>query len=289
MLLKDKNIVITGSSRGIGKHVAIACAKNGANVGITSRSIDELNQVKEEIKNVNPDIKCVLKTADVTEYSQVEQLFSFFHEELGELHGVIANAGASGRWKTHEFESEKFSQILDVNILGVFHTFKATYQFMKKDDKKDKARFIITGSATYPAAMPMFAAYTASKYGVVGFQRALALEYKRENITFNMILPTMVDTVLLRGDKAGDGNAPPNVMHPSELTEYFVFLLTKEANRVSDELIYTNEFEQYRSLLEEIDEEYKQDWDTLKSYLEENEPKIYDNIRKQRRLAQFFL
>jgi len=289
MLLENKNIVITGAGRGIGKAIAMACAKEGANIGITSRSMDELNAVKEEIEAMGAKGKVVIKTADITVYEEVEAMLKYFHAELGSLNGIIANAGASGRWDTHEFSPEKFATIINVNITGVFHAFKASYPYLKKDDKKDKARFIITGSAAYPAAMPKFAAYTASKYGVVGFQNALALEYKKENITINTILPTMVDTKLLRGDKAGDGNKPDNVMNPEDLIDYYVFLLSEDGNRVSGELIYTNEFEQLKGILGEIPEDKKTNWDALKEYLETNQPAIYENVRKNRRLVEYLL
>ncbi len=289
MLLKDKNIVITGSGRGIGREIAKACAKEGANIGITSRTFEELKETKERIKNINPDVKVSLKTADITNYSEVEELFNYFHNELGELNGVIANAGASGRYDTHKFTPEKFAFIMDVNVDGVFYTFKAAYDLLKKDDKNDKARFIITGSAAYPNAMPRFTAYTASKYAVVGFQRAVALEYRRENINFNTVLPTMVDTQLLRGDKAGDGNAGPGIMDPEELSKYYIFLLSEHANRTSDELIFVNEFEQLYDIIKETSEENKKDWDTFKNYLQESQQNVYDNIRKQWKLAEFLL
>jgi len=289
MLLKDKNIIITGSGRGIGKSVAIACAKEGSNLGLTSRTLEELEKVKKEIKEINPDVKVAIKTGDITDYKQVEQVFSYFHNELGKLHAVIANAGASGRWDTHEFTSEKFSSILDVNILGVFHTFKAAYPYLKKDDKKQKARFIITGSAAYPAAMPKFAAYTASKYGVVGFQKAVAMEYRKENINFNMILPTMVDTQLLRGKKAGKGETPPGIMEPEQLNLYYLFLLSDNANRVNDELIYVNQFEQLKSVIKETTKEKMESWDIFSNYLENNEPNLYEEVKKNRRLVSFLL
>ncbi len=289
MLLKNKNVVITGSGRGIGQAVAVECAREGANIGLTSRTLEELEQRKEEILKINPDISVSLKTADVTNISEMEELFEFFHETLGKLDGVIANAGVSGRYDTHKFTSDKFSLILDVNILGVFHTFKASYPYLNKENKKDKSRFIITGSAAYPNAMPKFAAYTASKYAVVGFQKALAMEYRRENINFSMILPTMVDTQLLRGDKAGDGNAPPNMLAPNELNKYYLFLLSKDANRVNDELIFVNQFEQLIHILEDIPKDHKESWNALKDYLEANQETLYDNVKGQRRLVEFLL
>ncbi|MFX1305020.1 MAG: SDR family NAD(P)-dependent oxidoreductase, partial [Promethearchaeota archaeon] len=145
-MLKGKNIVITGSGRGIGKAIAIACAKEGANVGLTSRTLEELNATKKEIESLGTGVKAVVKTADITKFNEIIEAFMAFHDELGVFNGVIANAGYSRMWTTHEFLNEKFAEILNVNVLGVFYTFKAAYPYMKKDDKKDKARFIITGS-----------------------------------------------------------------------------------------------------------------------------------------------
>ncbi|GAH86523.1 unnamed protein product, partial [marine sediment metagenome] len=79
---------------------------------------------------------------------------------------------------THEFDNERFANIINVNVLGVFYTFKAAYPYLKKDDKNEKARFVITGSAAYPMGMPKFTAYVAAKYAVVGIQSVLVAEYK---------------------------------------------------------------------------------------------------------------
>ncbi len=289
MLLEGKNIVITGSGRGIGRHVAIACAKEGGNIGLMSRTLEELNGTKEEIEKLGTGVKVVLKIADLLKYEEVAEAFKAFYDKLGQLNGVIANAGASGRWASHEFDSEKFAHIVNVNITGVFNTFKAAYPYLKKDDKKNKAKFLITGSAAFPNAMPQFAAYTASKYGVVGLQRELALEYKRENITFNMILPTMVDTILLRGKKAGDGSKPDNIMNPWDLNDYFIFFMSDNSNRVNNELITTTDFEAVIKLISEAPADKKDNIDVFKAYLEEKAPKIYNSVKKQGRLIEFFL
>ncbi|MFX1275837.1 MAG: SDR family NAD(P)-dependent oxidoreductase [Promethearchaeota archaeon] len=289
MLLKGKNVVITGSGRGIGKEVAKACAKEGANIGLTSRTIEELELVKQEINDLGTDVKVVIKTADITNFTDVETAFKFFNDELGPLNGVIANAGMSRMGPSHEFDSDKFSTIISINILGVFNTFKGAYPFLKKDDKKSKARFIITGSAIYPNVMPQFAAYSASKFGVVGLQKELALEYKSENITFNSMLPTMVDTRMLRGRKAGDGNKPDNVMNPWDLNDYYVFLLSDGANRINNELITTAELQDIKQIFKEVSTDKKQNWEDIKEILEEKAPKIVDKVKKWSKLIEFIL
>lgn len=289
MLLKGKNIVITGAGRGIGRAVAIACAKEGANVGLTSRTIEQLNAVKEEIKGLGTDVKCIIKSADITRLPEVLETFMTFHGELGQLNGVIANAGASWMASAHEVPPEKFEMVINTNILGVFYTFRAAYPYLKKDNKDDKARFIITGSAVYPSVMGGFTSYTASKYGVVGLQRELATEYKRENILVNMILPMQVDTKLLRGRRAGNGNKPPGVLDPEDLNDYYLFVLSDEANRINDELIYPSSFEAMKMIIKEASEEKRENWETFKGFLEEKSPNLYNDVKKLIKLAEFIL
>ncbi|MFX1392150.1 MAG: SDR family NAD(P)-dependent oxidoreductase [Promethearchaeota archaeon] len=289
MLLKGKNILITGSGRGIGKTVAIACAKEGANIGLTSRTLEELNNTKKEIENLGTKFKVVLKTADITKYEEVEEAFKYFHDELGSLNGIIANAGASRMGNTHEFDPDIFDNILKVNILGVFNTFKAAYPYLKKDDKKLKARFLITGSEAYPQAMPKFTAYAASKYATVGLQRSLAAEYRGENITFNQILPTMVDTKMLRGRKAGDGNKPDNVMNPWDLNDYYLFIMSDESNKVNDQLITSSDFQNIKKIINEAPLDKKENLEIFMDYLEDKAPKTFKNVKKLKRFVEFLL
>jgi len=289
MLLKGKNVVITGSGRGIGKAVAVACAKEGANLGLTSRTIEELNNTKKEIEELGTGVKIVVKPADMTKFEDVEKAFKEFNNELGFLNGVIANAGYSRMWATHEFINEKFAEILNVNVLGVFYTFKAAYPYMKMDNKKDKARFIITGSEAYPNAPSKLTAYVATKYAVVGMQKAMAAEYKRENINFSMVLPTQVDTSLLRGKKAGDGNKPEHVLNPWDLNDYYIFLLTENANRIDNGLIYSYDFQEVKKVLTEAPVGKKENWEVFKDYFKERAPKSYDNVKDYGKLVDFII
>jgi 3-oxoacyl-[acyl-carrier protein] reductase len=289
MLLKGKNIIITGSGRGIGKSVAIACAKEGANVGLISRTLEELEKTEQEILDLNTGMKITMKTADVTNYEEIENAIKSFSSELGPLNGIIANAGYSRMWATHEFKNETFAQILNANILGVFHTFKAAYPYLKKDDKKDKARFIITGSEAYPNAPARLTAYVASKYAVVGMQKAMAAEYKRENINFTMILPTQVDTSLLRGKKAGDGNKAEHVLDPWDLNDYYLFLLSESANRIDNGLIFSYDFQEVKRVLAEAPSGKKESWEVFKDFFLEKAPKSYDNVKSYGKLVDFII
>ena len=160
---------------------------------------------------------------------------------------------------------------------------------MKKDDKNKKARFVITGSAAYPMGMPKFAAYVASKYAVVGIQSVLVAEYKKENINFNMVLPTQVDTRMLRSRKAGDGNKPDHVMNPWDLNDYYLFLLSNYANRVDNALIYSSDFTEVKKFLSKAPSDKAESWEVFKAYLEENSPKIYAKVKKLGKLVDFII
>jgi 3-oxoacyl-[acyl-carrier protein] reductase len=289
MMLQGKNIAITGAGRGIGRAVAIACAKEGANVGLISRTMEELDGVKKDIEKLGKGGKVVLKTGDVAVFADIEKIFKALKDELGLLNGVIANAGASSKKETHDFDPAEFARIININILGVFNTFKAAYPHLKKDDKADKARFIVTGSAAYPNAMPKFAAYSASKWATVGMQKTMVMEYSAEQIAFTQILPTMVDTRLLRGKKAGDGQKPPTVMDPDQLPVYYLFLLSAEANKLNDVLVDVNEMESVRRVIAEAPADKKASWEVFKEYFEQKEPGLAQNTRKLKKLAEFFL
>ncbi|MBA7539713.1 hypothetical protein ES705_31994 [subsurface metagenome] len=104
-----------------------------------------------------------------------------------------------------------------------------------------------------------------------------------------MILPMQVDTKLLRGRRAGDGNKPPGVLDPEDLNDYYLFVLSDEANRINDELIYPSNFEAMKMIIREAPEEKKEDWDTFKVFLEEKSPNLYNNVKKYGKLGGFIL
>jgi effector-binding domain-containing protein len=104
-----------------------------------------------------------------------------------------------------------------------------------------------------------------------------------------MILPMQVDTRMLRGRKAGDGNKPPGVLDPEDVTDYYIFVLSEYANRINDELIYPSSYEAMKLIIREIPEEKKESWDTFKTYLEEKSPNLYTDVKKLGKLCEFIV
>jgi hypothetical protein len=94
---------------------------------------------------------------------------------------------------------------------------------------------------------------------------------------------------MLRGSKARDGNKPPNVMAPQELNDYYLFLLSEEANKTDNALIFTTDFKEVRKVLSEAPSGKSESWEVFKPYLEENAPKIYSKVRKLGKLVDFLI
>jgi 3-oxoacyl-[acyl-carrier protein] reductase len=289
MILKNKNIVITGSGRGIGKSIALDCAKEGANIGLTSRTVKELYDVKDQIESLDLGVKVSVHEGDITDFDKVKTIFKSFNEDLGPLNGVVANAGWRDSQTSLNYDLNAFHKILDVNLIGVYYTFRASYPHLKLDNKKDKARFIVTGSMHFLHAAPLYLPYTIAKYGVVGLISSLSEEFKRDNITFNMVLPQRIDTFLTRGENAGDENKPPGFLDPSDISDYYVFLLSEMANKYNSKLINTLDFETVKKIIRESPIEKTKDLNTFLEELELKNVKIYRNVKNLSRFIEFLL
>lgn len=289
MILKNKNIVITGSGRGIGKSIALDCAKEGANIGLTARNVNELYNVRDQIDSLNLGVKVSVHEGDITDFNKVKNIFKSFNEELGSLNGVVANAGWRDSQPSLKYDLNTFNKILDVNIMGVYYTFRASYPHLRLDNKKDKARFIVTGSMHFLRAVPLYLPYTIAKYGVVGLINSLSEEFKRDNITFNMVLPQRIDTFLTRGENAGDENKPPGFLYPSEITDYYIFLLSEMANKYNFKLLNTLDFETLKKIIRESPLDKKKDLNTFLEELESKNEKLYRALKKFSLFIEFLL
>jgi len=293
MILKNKNIVITGSSRGIGKHIALLCAKEGANIGLTSRTLGDLNKVKNEIEKMNTGVKVSVHEGDITDLEKVITIFKNFHEDLGPLNGVVANAGWHDSQPSLTYDLNVFRKILDLHIMGVYYTFRASYPYLKKDDKTDNARFVVTGStyflANIAATRPLRLPYIIAEYGLVGLIKALYKEFKKENITFNMVLPQTTDTYLTRGEKAEDGNKGPGFLNPWDMSDYYLFLLSEYANKYNFKLLNTFDFELVKKIISEAPTDKKNSIDDFLEYFKVKNEKVYQNVKNLSKFVEFLL
>ncbi len=293
MLLENKNIAITGSGRGIGKYIALLCAKEGANIGLTSRTLGDLNKVKNEIEKINTGVKISVHEGDITDLVQVKTIFKNFHEDLGPLNGVVANAGWHDTQPSLTYDLNVFRKILDVHIMGVYYTFRASYPYLKIDDKKDKARFVLTGSMYFLATMaitrPFRLPYIIAEYGLVGLMKALTKEFKKDNITFNMVVPQTTDTFLTRGENAEDGNKPSLFLNPWDVSVYYLFLLSEYANNYNFKLLNSFDFEEVKKIISEAPSDKKNSIDDFFEYFKIKNENVYQNVKNLSKFIEFLL
>lgn len=187
--LAGRRAVVTGAGRGIGFSIALALADAGADVGVTARSAPELDSLVELIREKGR--RSLAVTCDVTDPQQVQHMATTLLVGLGGIDILVNNAGNAGSHKFLNHPDELWHRMLAVNLNSVYYVSKA---FLPKLVEQRYGRIITIASIASRVGGNYIAAYTASKHGVLGLTRALAMEMNPYNITVNAICPGYVDT-----------------------------------------------------------------------------------------------
>lgn len=187
--LAGRRAVVTGAGRGIGFSIALALADAGADVGVTARSAPELDSLVELIREKGR--RGLAVTCDVTDPQQVQHMATTLLEGLGGIDILVNNAGNAGSHKFLNHPDELWHRMLAVNLNSVYYVSKA---FLPKLVEQRYGRIITIASIASRVGGNYITAYTASKHGVLGLTRALAMEMNPYNITVNAICPGYVDT-----------------------------------------------------------------------------------------------
>lgn len=218
--ISGKTALITGGSRGIGKAIAIALAKEGVNVGITGRNEEALKKAASEIEAAGA--KAFYAVAEVSDKSAITSAVNYLKSQLGKIDILINNAGVASFGSVLEMPVEKFEEIIAVNLLGVYYTTHAVLPGMVEQASGD----IITISSTAgQRGAANTSAYSASKFGVLGFTESLMMEVRKHNIRVTAFLPSTVATDMAMKDlKITDGNGE-KVLQPEDIAELIVMQL----------------------------------------------------------------
>ena len=187
--MSDKSLagrigVITGASKGLGKAMALALGEAGARLALVSRNKEQLEGVAEEIRQRGGTAEVFV--ADVTSEEQVKRLETEVVAQLGRPHILINNAGINIRKPVTDFSLAEWRAVLDTNLTSAFLLCRAFVPHMKG---QGYGRILNLTSIMSHVALGHRTAYCASKSGLLGFTRALALELAPENITVNGISP----------------------------------------------------------------------------------------------------
>jgi NAD(P)-dependent dehydrogenase (short-subunit alcohol dehydrogenase family) len=192
--LTNRRAVVTGASRGIGRSVALALAAAGADVAVSARSRDELEQVADAIRAVGR--RALAVTSDVTSAEEVARMAGAAIEGLGGVDILVNNAGGAASHKFLDHPDELWHQMLALNLTSAYYVTKAFAPHMVA---QRTGRIIMVASIAAKTGARYIAAYTAAKHGVLGLTRALAAELVTYGITVNAICPGYVDTPMTEG------------------------------------------------------------------------------------------
>ena len=187
--LAGKTALITGASKGLGKAMALALAEAGARVALVSRNLELLNETAAAVRKLGAE--ATVFQVDVTDEAQVLRLEKAVAGEFGQVQILINNAGMNLRKPVTEFTLAEWRQVMDTNLTGVFLMCRS---FVPQMRGQGYGRILNLTSIMSHVALPGRTAYAASKAGLLGFTRALALELASEKITVNGISPGPVAT-----------------------------------------------------------------------------------------------
>lgn len=190
-LLKDKTAIITGASKGIGLAIAQLFAEEGANVVLTARNANELNQVVKAINEKSHQEQAIGVVADVAEKDSVDKVFSAAIKAFNQIDILVNNAGMGDMTSIEETTDERLMQILNTNLISVFRYSRQAIQHFMTHDNKGTIVNISSVNGNRPVSG---AAYTISKGAVNTLTKNIAIRFAGTGIRCNAVAPGVTNT-----------------------------------------------------------------------------------------------
>lgn len=191
--LKGRVVVVSGASSGLGKQMALAYADQGADVVITARRLQRLEDLAEEIRGKG--VRCLPVQCDVTDSEQVDAAAKATEEEFGKVDVLVNCAGSAKNAGVLDMTNEEWDFTIDADMTSVFYVTRAFANIMKKNNYgriiNISSMYGLVGNTAIDTV-----AYHTSKGGVVNFTKAVAAELAKYNITCNCICPGYFETEL---------------------------------------------------------------------------------------------
>jgi NAD(P)-dependent dehydrogenase (short-subunit alcohol dehydrogenase family) len=232
-----KVALITGGNAGIGEAIAKVFAREGASVVITGRRKDELDRVAKDIETNGGTV--MVAVGSVTDESHAQTVVQQAMQKFGRLDILVNNAGIGDFGKRlHEIDDKTWSQVLDVNLTGVFRVTRAAVPAMLKSGG---GAIINISSVASLVGIPSLPAYAASKGGLDAMTRAMAIDYASDNIRCNVVNPGLIATPMAAPLMSNPEQLEPILAHyplrragkPEEVAKLVLYLASDDATWVT--------------------------------------------------------
>jgi len=214
--LKNKNALITGAGKGIGKAIVLALAKEGVNVILLARTKEEIESVAIKARSLR--VKALAITGDVADINSVNSAVEKALAEFGTIDILVNNAGIAAFGKFLELEPTDWERIIQVNLMGTYYVTRAVLPNMIERQTGDIINISSTAGLSGNA---LTSAYSASKFAVLGLTESLMQEVRKHNIRVTALTPSTVATDMAKELKLTDGN-PETVMQAEDMAELII-------------------------------------------------------------------
>ncbi len=218
-MLNTKKALITGGSRGLGKAVALAFAKEGIDVAITGRNEDLLKGVVTELQGLG--VQATYVVFDVKNREEVHTALTKLSQEFGPFDILVNNAGISKFGTFMEMEESDWENILLTNVLGMYYV---TREILPQMIEKNEGDIFNVSSTAGLAGNPTTSAYSASKFAVIGMSESLMKEVRKNNVRVTTLTPSTIASDMSKELGLTDGN-PESVLQPEDFAELIVATL----------------------------------------------------------------
>lgn len=240
--LKDKKVLVTGATGGIGRSIAEAVAKQGATVVLSGTREAVLHEVASHIKETF-QVDTYVLPCSLSDTAATDALFDQAEALAGEIDIIVNNAGITRDTLLMRMKDEDWQAVLDVNLTSIFRICKSAVKTMMK---RRKGRIINISSVVGTTGNPGQTNYCASKAGMVGFSKALAQEIASRGITVNCVAPGFIETAMT--DELPEAvktkilaSIPQGKMGSAEdIAAAVVFLASDEAAYVTGQTLHIN-------------------------------------------------
>ena len=235
----DKTVLVTGSSRGIGKETAIYLAKNGFDIVLhCNKNVEKAKETQKIIEDLGRTVRIL--QFDVSDREQTKKVLSDDIEKNGIYYGVVVNAGVTDDNAFPAMEDEQWDKVINTNLNGLYNTLKPLILPMIQNRK---GRIVALSSISGITGNRGQINYSASKAGIIGAVKALSKEVAKRNITVNCVAPGVIESDMtseLPFEMIKDSIPMKRMGTPKEVASLINYLFSEDAAYITGQVISVN-------------------------------------------------